>query len=119
MEPVSLILTALVTGAAEAIGGDAYKSLKEAIARRFVGKPKAQMVLAEHEKQPEVWEKPLEAELIEVDADKDEEIIQKAQELLKLMNFQAAAQGKYNINAGQIKGIVGDVKDGTVNQTIN
>lgn len=119
MEPVSLILTALVTGAAEAIGGDAYKRLKDVIKHKFAGKPRAEMVLAEHEKQPEVWEKPLEAELIEVGADKDEEIIKKAQELLKLTHPQEAAQGKFKINAEQIKGIVGDIKGGTVNQTIN
>ena len=45
--------------------------------------------------------------------------LKKAQELLKQAFPQEAAQGKYNINAEQIKGIVGDISGGSVNQTIS
>lgn len=122
MDPVTLILSALATGAAKAAGDtvpDAYKALRELIKRKFASKPQAEMVLAEHEKDPETYEVPLKKKLVEADVDKDEEILKKAQELLKLANPQEAAQGKYNINAEQIKGIVGDISGGNVNQTIS
>ena len=122
MEPVTLILSALAAGAAKAAGDtvpDGYKALKELTKRKFASKPQAEMVLEEHEKDPQTYEVPLKKKLIEADVDKDEEIIKKAQELLKLANPQKAAQGKYNINAEQIKGIVGDISGGTVNQTIS
>ena len=122
MEPVSLILQALVTGAAKAASDaapDVYKALKELIKRKFASKQQAEMVLEEHEKDPQTYEAPLTKKLVEAGADKDEEIIKKAQELLKSSNPQEAAQGKYNINAEQIKGIVGDISGGNVNQTIS
>ncbi len=124
MDPVSLILQALVTGAAKAAGDiaqDTYKGLKALIQRKFAdkGKSGADYVLAKHEEKPEAWQEPLKAELVEVEADKDEEIIKKAQELLKLANPQEAAQGKYNIKAEQIKGIVGDISGGDIDQTIS
>lgn len=122
MEPVSLILSALAAGAAKAAGDtvpDAYKALRELIKRKFASKPQAEMVLEEHEKDPETYEVPLKKKLVEADVDKDEEILKKAQELLKQAFPQEAAQGKYNINAEQIKGIVGDISGGNVNQTIS
>ena len=122
MEPVTLILSALATGAAKAAGDaapDAYTALKELIKRKFASKPQAEMVLEEHEKDPQTYEAPLTKKLVEAGADKDEEIIKKAQDLLKSSNPQEAAQGKYNINAEQIKGIVGDISGGNVNQTIS
>jgi hypothetical protein len=122
MDPVSLILQALVTGATKVAGDsvqDAYKGLKNLIQRKFAGKSGAENVLAKHEEKPEDWKEPLKEELVAVGADKDEEIINKAQELMKLANPQEAAQGKYNIKAEQIKGIVGDISGGDINQTIN
>lgn len=122
MDPVTLILSALAAGAAKAAGDaapDAYKALKELIKRKFASKPQAEMILEEHEKDPETYEAPLKKKLVEADADKDEEIIKKAQELLKLANPQEAAQGKYNIKAEQIKGIVGDISGGDIDQTIS
>ncbi len=122
MEPISLILSALATGAAQAIGQNAYQSLKELIKRKFesFGKAGAGYVLEQHEKNPEVYEAPLKAELAEVGVDHDEEIIQKAQELLKQLKPEEAAAGKFNIKVeGDIKGIVGDISGGTVNQTIS
>ncbi len=122
MEPISILLAALVAGAAKAAGDaapDAYNGLKTLIKRKFAGEPKAEMVLEEHETDPETYEAPLKKKLVEAGADKDEEIIKKAQELLKLANPQEAAKGKYNIKAEQIKGIVGDISGGNVNQTIS
>ena len=110
MEPVTLILSALAAGAAKAAGDtvpDGYKALKELIKRKFASKPQAEMVLEEHEKDPETYEVPLKKKLVEAGADKDEEIIKKAQELLKLANPEEAAKGKFNLKIdGNVQGLV-------------
>lgn len=100
MEPISLIITALVAGAAKAAGDaapDAYNGLKALIKRKFAGEPKAEMVLEEHETDPETYESPLRKKLAEAGADKDEEIIKKAQELLKQLKPEDSAAGKYKV----------------------
>ncbi len=110
MEPISLIVAALVAGAAKAAGDaapDAYKGLKALIKRKFAGEPKAEMILEEHEQDPETYELPLKKKLAEAGADKDEEIVKVAQELLKQLKPQESASGKYNIVfQGEVKGIV-------------
>ncbi len=66
MEPISLIIAALVAGATKAaadIAPDAYNGLKALIKRKFAGEPKAEMVLEEHEKDPETYEAPLKKKL--------------------------------------------------------
>jgi hypothetical protein len=125
MEPISLILAALLAGAAKAAGDavpDAYKGLKTLIKRKFDSQGKSDLatILDKYEEKPEKTKPLLEDELIEVGADKDEEIIKAAQELLKQIKPEESASGKYKINvAGDIKGIVGDITGGTINQTIS
>lgn len=123
MEPISLIIEALVAGAAKAAGNaapDVYNGLKSLIKHKFAGEQKAEMVLEEHEQDPETYEAPLKKKLKEAGADKDEEIIQKAQELLKKLKSEESASGKYNLNvAGDIKGVVGDVSGGEIHQSIS
>lgn len=113
MEPLTLIVAALVAGAAKAAGDavpDAYTGLKALIKRKFAEDPKAEMVLEEHESDPETYEAPLKKKLAETGADQDEEIIQAAQKLLKQLNPEAAATGKYQVEfQGEVKGAqVGD-----------
>ena len=113
MEPVSVIISALVAGAAKAAGDaapDAYKGLKALIKRKFAGEPKAEMVLEEYEQDPETYEGPLKKKLAEAGADKDEEIIKAAQELLEQLKPEESASGKYNVQfQGEVKGAqVGD-----------
>ena len=123
MEPISLIIAALVAGAAKAAGDaapDAYKGLKVLIKRKFAGEPKAEMVLEEHEKDPETYEAPLKKKLAEAGADRDEEIVKAAQELLKQLKPEDSAAGKFNLKvAGDIKGIVGDISGGEIHQNIS
>ena len=123
MEPISIIIAALVAGASKAADKEAldtYNALKALIKRYFASKPTAEMVLEEYEIDPETYEAPLKKKLAEAGADKDEEIIKKAQELLKQLKPEEAAAGKFNIKVeGDIKGIVGDISGGTVNQTIS
>lgn len=113
MEPTSLIIAALVAGATKAAGDiapDIYNGLKALIKRKFAGEPKAEMILEEHEKYPETYEAPLKKKLTEAGADKDEEIIKKAQELLKQLEPEESTSGKYKVEfQGEAKGVqVGD-----------
>jgi hypothetical protein len=93
MEPITTtIVAALAAGAAAAAKDtagsaikDAYTGLKKLIQGRFAGKPSASVALTEHEKKPETWKEPLKEALTETGADKDQEIVQKAQKLVKLL----------------------------------
>lgn len=104
MDPATLIVTALTVGAtfvAEKAGSeaikDAYHGLKDAIKRRFAGKPQAEMALAESEKDPETWEKPLQKAVTEANLGKENEIVEAAKRLLELTDPEGSAKGKYNI----------------------
>jgi len=114
MDPIAMILTALATGAAKTAGDvaqDVYNGLKALIQKKFVGKPAAEMVLEEHEKDPETYAAPLKKSLVEAGVDKDEEILQAAEELLKQLNLQDAAPGSVTIGQGA-KGIIGHTVTG-------
>jgi hypothetical protein len=114
MDPVTIILTALVAGAAKAAGDtvpDAYQGLKALVQKKFSGKPAAEMVLEEHEKDPETYGAPLKKNLVEAGIDKDEEILKAAEELLKQLDPQAAAAGSITIGQGA-KGIIGQTVTG-------
>ncbi|HEX7316259.1 MAG TPA: hypothetical protein VF297_20300 [Pyrinomonadaceae bacterium] len=126
MEPVTLIVTALTVGAtfvAEKAGGeavkDAYHSLKNAIKRRFASRPQAEMALAESEKDPDTWEKPLLKEITEAKLDKDNDILETAKRLLELADPEGTSKGKYNIvTYGDVQGqVIGDRN--TVTQTFS
>ena len=117
MDPIALILSALAAGAtaaakdtaSEAIK-DAYQGLKVLVQRHFSGKPKAELVLDEYEKEPDVWKEPIKKALMETGIDKDEAIVKAAQALMAKVDPQAAAQGKFNINiSGSVEGqVIGD-----------
>lgn len=111
MDPMTVILTALVAGAAKAAGEtvpDAYKGLKALIQKKFASQPKpeadkAVMVLEEHEKDPETYEAPLKKKLAEAGADKDEEILKAAQELLNQVKEQPGGQQIINQTVSHVK----------------
>jgi|SRR5215216_1375010 len=124
MEPLTLIVTALVAGATAAAKEttgqaikDAYNGLKALIKRRFQGKPEAEIALEKHEEKPQVWEKPLQEALTEVGATEDEEILKAAQEVQKHVDPKGAAKGKYNVqfHGKVIAAYTGD--HGTLNLT--
>ena len=127
MDPITLILTALVAGTAKAAGDtapDAYKGLKALIQKKFASQPKpeadkAAMVLEEHEKDPESYAAPLKKNLVEAGVDQDEEILKAAKELLEQLKPQEAAAGSINIGQGA-KGIIGQTVTGaTITGNIN
>jgi len=123
MDPISLVLAALATGAAKAAGDaipDAYTGLKALIKRKFQSNAAAAVVLEEYEKDPETYETPLKKKLTEAEVDRDADIVKAAEELLKQLEPEAAVAGKFNLQvSGDIKGIVGDVSGGTISQNIH
>ncbi len=128
MDPISLILTALSTAAgAAAVQGaaqgltlglpqssaqEAFNGLKDLIKRKFdsQGQSGANYVLQQHEKKPELAEELLKEALIEVEADKDREIIAAAQKLLQQLKPEESAAGKYNLKGKDSQGVVGETK---------
>lgn len=109
---ITLILTALTTGAAASVKEtasaavkDTYSGLKSLLQRRFEGKPKAQAALENHEEDPENYEKPLAKVLADAYIDQDQEILDVAQHLMALIHPQQVGMGKYNIQiTGNVQG---------------
>jgi hypothetical protein len=90
MDPLTVLLSALsLAGTAlkpvanQAIK-DGYAGLKELIIRKFGSKePELTQVLDQHEKRPELYKATTEAVLRQLGADRDQELVDKATELLK------------------------------------
>jgi len=124
MDPLNLILTALGTGAAvgsQSIAGDAikdaYTGLKTLLQRKFTGKSSAELALTEYENGQGIWEIALKQALMQVQADRDEDIIKAAQKVMEHLQPQQVAMGKYNIQVtGNIQGYAqGDFQQVTMN----
>jgi hypothetical protein len=115
MDPVTLIVAALAAGAAAGMGDtasqaikDAYAGLKALLKRRFAGNAKAEETLADHEADPETYEKPLAKQLEAAGAQADPEILEAAEELLKKAD-EAGIKTKYHVQVtGGKVGIIGD-----------
>ncbi len=126
MEPISLILTALATGAAAGAVGvgkdaiqDAYQGLKTLLQHRFAGQEKAERALEDYVEDPDTYEKPLAKQLQETGAAEDEAIIRAAQELMAVAKPEQAAAGKYNVQVkGNVYGLV-QGNEGEITQTFN
>jgi hypothetical protein len=117
MDPVSLIEAALVAGAtasakdaASQAVKDAYAGLKTLLSRLFAGKSHAQVILDEHEADPQTYEKPLKKLLTEAHADQDANLLAAAERVMTLVQPQQAGMGKYSIqNTGTVQGqVIGD-----------
>jgi len=116
MDPVTLIVTALAAGAASALQDgtaqavkDGYARLKALAKKRFMGRPKGELVLAEHEAAPQTWEAPLAAELSAAGADGDSDLVAAAQALMSLVDEAGSRSGKYVVTVRDSQGVqVGD-----------
>jgi len=116
MDPVTLIVTALAAGAASALQEGASSAVKDAytrvmalVKRRFASRPKAELVLAEHQAAPQTWEAPLAAELSAVGADGDADLVAAAQTLMTLVDEAGSRAGKYAVTVQDSQGVqVGD-----------
>jgi hypothetical protein len=114
MEPISIILSALASGAvaslkdtaAQAIK-DGYNSLKQPLQRRLGGKPDAEMALAKYETEPKVWRAPLEQVLRQSGAEADSNVIEAARKLLEIIKSTPGAGSTYNTEIeGGVQGLV-------------
>jgi hypothetical protein len=113
VDPVSLIVAALAAGASVALKEtagaavkDAYAGLKSLLKRKAGDRPLITEVIEQHEEEPEIWEKPLQAELGKAGVADDEEVVRAAQRLLALLDPAGAQSGKYNVTIAGGKGIV-------------
>lgn len=115
---LSLILTALTTGAAAGLKDtasqtitDGYAKLKALLQKKLAGTPPSLVALTEHGRHPDIWQAPLEEGLRATGADQDQEIIAATRHILSLVQpQQAIMRGKFNIQTmGNIENqIVGD-----------
>jgi hypothetical protein len=116
VDPVTMVVTALAAGAVVGVGetastavADGYRGLKSLLARVFGANPRAEMVLAEHETDPDTWRAPLIKLLSDSGVDRDEQVIAAAQRLLGLADPQGSQAGKYVVDArGANIGNIGD-----------
>jgi hypothetical protein len=118
MEEVSLILTALAAGASagalDALKDEAkdkaravYARLHDLVRQRFRGNVSAEIVLSEHQADPETYAAPLAKKLTE--AGVDDELVATARALMELLDQSGARSGKYNVTIKDSKGVqVGD-----------
>ena len=96
VEPVTLIASALAAGALKGVGEsasaavkDAYAALKAAVRAKFAGQPSAELVLVEHENDPDTYERPLAKQVVQVGIDQDPRIVQLADVPLSARPFRA------------------------------
>ena len=118
MDPITLILTALASGASAGAIDElkdevkenvkaAYGKLRDLVSRRFgeAGTLNAEGTLADYEEDPGTYEKGLSKKLTVAGADKDADILAAAQALLDLVDEQGPKSSKYNVTITGSKGI--------------
>lgn len=88
MDPVTVIISALVAGATEALKGtagqavkDVYAELKTLIQRRFAGNQTAKDILEEFNQDPEGYKGALQSQLKKADVAQDQEVLDAAKRL--------------------------------------
>jgi len=116
-------VTAIVTGATNALqesAGDAvkaaYAKLKRLVAGRLCDDQAGRTALEQVEgKNAEVWKAPLASSLREHMADEDEELVRAAQELLTQADPEGARAGKYHVTVTNSQGFqIGDHNQATM-----
>jgi hypothetical protein len=122
LDPVSLVLGALASGAVQGVAEstsesvkDAYGRLRGLVAGRFAGNRTAEVVLAEHARDPDTWHAPLARALGESGAGADPAVIEAARQLMVLLDEAGVRAGKYDVDLRGAQGV--QVGDG--NQQVN
>jgi RIP homotypic interaction motif len=116
VEPISLILAALLAGAAKGASEtagtaikDAYVGLRDALKRKLAGKPAAGSAVEEYTADPGNWELALTAYLKQAGADRDEALLSLAQAVMAQADPPGARSGKYSVDLRGAQGVqVGD-----------
>ena len=109
MEPVTLVLTALATGAALGVKDtvsqavmDTYEGLKALVRNRLTGRRDGEIVLARFEEAPDIWRDPLSAELTAAGADTDADVLAAAQALMTMVDAAGSRAGHtVHVHGGQ------------------
>jgi hypothetical protein len=114
MDPVTLIVAALVAGAAAGLKDtassaikDAYNGLKGLVLGKLAGRPGGELVVDRHEQDPQVWDQPLAQELTAVGAGDDPALVSAAQALMQLVDAAGSAAGKYEVSASDHAAVAG------------
>jgi RIP homotypic interaction motif len=120
MDPITLIVAALMAGAASGALDEvkdgakagvkaAYAKLRALATRRMAGNPTAEEALAEIGADPETWKAPLARKLTQLGAADDADLITAAQQLMELVDAAGARAGKYNVTVRDSSGVqIGD-----------
>lgn len=116
MDPVSLVLNALASGAAKVATDSAsdaaeaaYAKLARLVTARLLGSPPAEVALAEHAADPQTWRAPLAKALAAYDVGGDRTIIKAAQELMGLLDQAGSKQAGHQVDLQGAHGVqVGD-----------
>jgi hypothetical protein len=100
MDPVTLIVTALGTGALKGTAEvattavrESYAGLKQLVWSKVAGKPSAELILAEYEADPETFEMPVTKLLRDSGVAQDKAVIAAAMRLLELLDTRGARAG--------------------------
>jgi hypothetical protein len=120
VEPITLLVTALAsgasTGAIDALKDNvkeaataAYARLRGLARKRVAGRPDGELALERYEAAPQKWEAVLTDELTAAGAANDAELVAAARALMELIDQAGAKSGKYNVTIKDSKGVqVGD-----------
>jgi hypothetical protein len=106
MDPVSLIVAALVAGAVKGVGEtaaagvkDAYGALRSRLGKVFEGRPTAQTVLAEHEQDPQTYAAPLAKEIERSGAAESQDVLEAAKAVLAAADPDGTSAGRYHVGS--------------------
>lgn len=123
MDPISLIVEALGAGAGEALKDGAkdtivaaYRRLRDQARTLLAGNRDAEVVLANHENAPDIWQRSLATQLAASGAAADQELQAAAEALLTLLKTPAPAASNYSIVVHDSQGIqAGNHNSQTIN----
>jgi len=128
MDPISVILSVLAAGALVALQEtanqavkEAYAALKSLIRSKIKKTPmnELELILSKYEKDSITWEKPLGDLIKKENLDRDQEIVEKANALKKLL-VPRGNETKNEINVGSISNSTGFiVGTGVITNTVN
>ena len=108
MFPLSLIVNALGVGGATTAAGtaarDAYAKLKRLVEVRLSGNQAAEIVLAQHELDPERWAAPLSDVLLAAEVDTDVAVIEAAERVMDLVGQQDSQEWPDELVPERVRG---------------